>query len=118
MFIIKVRVYVDGVMVLHYWGPDHKWGGDGSDRKLFSAASDGEGGITYTENDHLYLHGAFLDSTKTKTGVAYFEIADYSATLGTDFVQDVKKATDPTPATLEVAEGVTIPATMWYELAN
>ena len=111
---LQAWVYVDGVMVLHYWGPDHKWGGDGSDRKLYSAASDGEGGIVYTENDRLYLHGAFLDSIRMREGKGYFEIADYSVTLGPDFVQNVCKVYDPVETTMEVEEGVTVPTTMWY----
>ena len=115
---LQVWVYIDGTLVLHNSGTDHKWGGDGSDRKLFSAASDGEGGIRYTENDALYLHGAFLDSTKMKEGKGYFEIADYSVTVGTDFVQNVRKVTNPVATTLTVEEGVTVPSTMWYELAD
>ena len=110
---LQVWVYVDGVLILHNSGPDHQW--KGSDRKLFSAAPDGAGGIAYTENDALYLHGAFLDSTKMASGTGYFEIADYSVTVGSDFVQDVKSVATPVPATLEVAEGVFIPSTMWYE---
>ena len=111
---LQVWVYIDGVLVLHNSGTDHKW--NGSDRKLFSAAPDGEGGIKYTENDELYLHGAFLDSTRMTSGTGYFEIADYSVTVGADFVQDVKQATAPDlDAKLEVATGVFVPSTMWYE---
>ena len=116
-YYIQLWVYIDGILVFHNSGTDHLKN-DGSDRKLFSAKSDGAGGITYTENDQLYLHGAFLDSKRMKDGVGYFEIADYSATVGSNFVQNVKKASDPTPATLEVEAGVTIPATIWYELAD
>ena len=117
---LQVWVYIDGVLVLHCSDTDHVWeGGDKSDRKLYSAEPDGEGGIKYTENDNLYFHGAFLDSKKMASGVGYFEIADYSVTIGSDFVQNVRKATSPDlNAKLEVAEGVSIPSTMWYELNN
>lgn len=113
---LDVWVYIDGGLVLHYSGTDHKWHGDQSDRKLYSAASDGQGGIKYTENDNLYLHGAFLDSVRMASGKGYFEIADYSATIGTEFVQKVRKVTTPVATTLDVDEGVTVPSTMWYEL--
>ena len=115
---LQVWVYIDGVLVLHNSGTDHTWGGDGSDRKLFSAAPDGNGGIAYTENDNLFLHGAFLDSKRMESGVGYFEIADYSATIGSEFVQNVVKVTNPEPATLTVAEGVELPASMYYKLAD
>ncbi len=115
-YYIQLWVYIDGDLVFHNSGTDHRWGNDNSDRKLFSAASDGQGGIEYTENDNLYLHGAFLDSTKMKDGKGYFEIADYSATIGSDFVQNVRKVTNPVATTLDVDEGVTVPSTMWYEL--
>ena len=51
-----------------------------------------------------------------KDGKGYFEIADYSATIGSDFVQNVRKVTNPVATTLDVDEGVTVPSTMWYEL--
>ena len=112
-------VYIDGVMVLHCSDTDHIWeGGDKTDRKHYSAEPDGNGGIKYTENDNLYIHGAFLDSTKMASGVGYFEIADYSVTIGSNFVQNVRKVTSPVADTLTVAEGVTVPSTMWYELDN
>ena len=117
-YYIQMWVYIDGDLVFHNSGTDHRKDSDGTDRKLYSAAPDGEGGIAYTENDHLYLHGAFLDSKRMKDGKGYFEIADYSSTIGSDFVQNVKKVSDPTPATLEVEDGVSLPSTMWYELAD
>ena len=117
-YYIQMWVYIDGDLVFHNSGTDHRKDSDGTDRKLYSAASDGTGGITYTENDDLYLHGAFLDSKRMKDGKGYYEIADYSATIGSDFVQNVKKVTNPVATTLEVEEGVTVPSTMWYELAD
>jgi len=116
---LQVWVYIDGMMVLHCSDTDHVWeGGDKTDRKLYSAEPDGNGGIKYTENDNLYIHGAFLDSKKMASGVGYFEIADYSVTIGSNFVQKVRKVTSPVADTLTVAEGVTVPSTMWYELNN
>ena len=109
-------VYIDGVLVIHAYETDHKADSEPKDRKLFSAAYDGAGGITYTENDSLYLHSAYLNSKKMKTGKGYFEIADFSVTIGSNFVQNVRKVTSPTPTEFEVENDVFIPTTMWYEL--
>ena len=120
---LEMWVYVDGVLIIHSYATDFIYKPDKPaerrDYKLFTAASDGAGGITYTDiNDDLYFHGAFLNSKKMPSGkTAYFEIADYSATIGSDFVQDVRKATNPDmDVELEVESGVFVPATMWYEL--
>ncbi|MBO7377005.1 MAG: hypothetical protein J6V01_07900, partial [Clostridia bacterium] len=52
-YYIQMWVYIDGDLVFHNSGTDHRKDSDGTDRKLYSAASDGAGGITYTENDDL-----------------------------------------------------------------
>ena len=105
-------VYIDGVLVLHTAET-----GAAIKKQLFTATGGG-GSITYTENDSYYFHGAYLNSTKMASGTAYFEIADYSATIGSDFVQNVRRVNDPTPTTLEVESGIFVPATMWYELVD
>ncbi|MBR4336221.1 MAG: hypothetical protein IKP74_07190 [Clostridia bacterium] len=115
---LEMWVYIDGTLVIHTSATD-LIAYDDTDRKLFSAASDGAGGIAYVENDNLYLHGAFLNSTvMTEENTGYFAIADYAATLGSDFVLPVCKVADPSPATLEVEAGVFVTATVWYEPAN
>lgn len=120
---LEMWVYVDGVLIIHSYATDFIYKPDTPaerrDYKLFTAASDGAGGITYTDiNDDLYLHGAYLHYRQMKSGkTAYFEIADYSAKIGSTFEQDVRKATAPDmDAELEVESGVFVPATMWYEL--
>ena len=115
---LTMWVYIDGVLVLHFSDSDHMR--NDVSYKLFTAESDGEGGITYVENDALYLHGAFMDSTRLEDGKnpGYSSIADYSVTVGTDFVQNVKKATAPAATTWEIASGVAVPSTIWYELAD
>ena len=54
----------------------------------------------------------------TEENIGYFAIADYAATLGSDFVLPVRKVADPSPATLEVEAGVFVTATVWYEPAD
>ena len=117
-YFIQIRVYIDGVLVSHTSTTEISKDAQ-YDRQFFTAASDGAGGIVYTENDAVYLHGAFLDSTRMKSGEkGYYEIADYSVTVGSAFVQNVRKVTVPAPDTLEVETGVFVPSTMWFESAD
>ena len=115
---LSLWVYIDGVLVIHSSATDFIYRpgkSDQKDYKLFTAASDGNGGITYVENDNLYFSGAYLHYKQMAEGkVAYFAIADYSATIGTDFVQNVARIDYPVEAQLEVEDGVFVPATMWY----
>ena len=88
---------------------------DQKDYKLYTAASDGNGGITYVENDDLYFSGAYLHYKQMASGkVAYFAIADYSAKIGSEFEQNVAQVNYPVAKQLEVEDGVFVPATMWY----
>ena len=116
-YYIQIWVYIDGALVSHTSTANIKKTNP-YDRQFYTAASDDKGGIAYVENDNLYLHGAFLDSKRMKDGTGYFEIADYSATIGNEFVQKVVKVSNPEPATLTVAEGVELPASMYYKLAD
>ncbi len=116
---LSLWVYVDGVLVIHAYDTNmiYKPGkSDERDYKLFTAASDGNGGIAYTDSgDDLYFSGAYLHYKQMASGkVAYFAIADYSATIGSEFVQNVARVNYPVAAELEVEEGVFVPATMWY----
>ena len=114
---LEMWVYIDGVFVIHAYQTD-RVADDGTDRKLYSASSDGHGGIAYVENDDLWLHGAFLNSTKAKSGKAvYFAVAEYSATVGSDFVQPVEKNASPAAATLTAPDGTELPAEVWYRYA-
>ena len=112
-------VYIDGVLVIHSSATDFIYRpgkSDEKDYKLYTAASDGNGGIAYTESgDDLYFSGAYLHYKQMAEGkVAYFAIADYSAKIGSEFEQNVARIDYPVEARLEVEDGVFVPATMWY----
>ncbi len=117
---LQVWVYVDGKLVIHAYNTDlihTKDGQPDEDRKLFSAESDGNGGIVYTENDSLILKPVYLNSNRAKDGkTVYYSVADINVTVGTDFVQNVVRIDDPVEAQLEVEDGVFVTSTMWYEL--
>ncbi|MBR4769770.1 MAG: hypothetical protein IK090_02440, partial [Clostridia bacterium] len=62
---LELWVYIDGKLVIHAYGTNLIYTEDGKpdeDRKLFSAASNGNGGIVYTENDALIMHPVCLNS--------------------------------------------------------
>ena len=115
---LEAWIYIDGKLVIHSYQTDRISDG-GEDRKLFSAASNGEGGIVYTENDSLILKPIFLNSRRAQNNkTVYYALADVSVTVGTEFVQNVIRLSDPTPAQLAVDTGKTVTSTMWYTLAH
>ena len=110
---LQVWVYIDGKLVIHAYQTDLSK--DGEDRKLFSASSDGNGGIAYVENDDLILKPVYLNSNRAKDGTnVYYSIADINVTVGTDFVQNVVRVDNPTAARLEVMPGEFVTSTIWY----
>ena len=114
---LEMWVYIDGILVIHSYANDLIYTEEDKpdeDRKLFSAQSNGAGGINYTENDDLWLHGTFLNSTTAASGTVYFAIADYSATCGSAFVQDVEKVPSPVSKSISV-DGNTITTTVYYQ---
>ena len=85
--------------------------------RLFTAASDGEGGVTYGDADENEVSPIIVNHTQTKPETkAYFAIDDVSVTCGKDFVMKVEKVAAPTAATYEVEEGVTVTSTIWFKL--
>ena len=119
---LTVTLYIDGVAVAMLEGSS----GDSynnliSTNYLYSAESDGEGGIVYGDNEHegVYVYALLFNSGRTNADTtAYWVDADVSITCGTEFVQKVKKVASPAAATLEVAEGVEIPAPLYFKLAD
>ncbi|MBR4770050.1 MAG: hypothetical protein IK090_03875, partial [Clostridia bacterium] len=119
---LEMWVYIDGTLVIHASAYDLTIldeNDEREDRKLFSAASNGAGGIVYTENDALVLHPVCLNSKRALDNkTAYYSVADISVTVGSEFTQKVMRLSDPTPAELAVVGGTTVTSTMWYTLAH
>ena len=119
---LSLWAYIDGVLVVHAYATDFIYRpgkSDQKDYKLYTAASDGNGGIAYTESgDDLYFSGAYFHYKQMASGkVAYFAIADYSAKIGSEFEQNVAQVNYPVAKQLEVEDGVFVPVTMWYTKA-
>ena len=111
-------IYIDGVLVSILSSDSMTDKNNSYDNKLFTAASDGNGGIIYTDiGDDKWIHPLRFNSTKAKEGkTVYVVFGDVSVTCGTEFVQDVEKVVVPAAATIEVADGVVIKAPMYYQI--
>ncbi|MBR4336358.1 MAG: hypothetical protein IKP74_07890, partial [Clostridia bacterium] len=109
-------IYIDGVLVSILSSDAMTNGSVSYDNKLFTAASDGQGGIVYTDvREAEWIHAMRINSTKAKDGTTiYLVYGDVSMTCGKDFVQKVVKVGTPANKTLEVAEGVELGAKVWY----
>ena len=84
---------------------------------LFTAKADKVGGIEYADGDEgCYVNGMRLPFFNTTTGTAYVVYADYFATAGTGFVQDVTRVASPAANTYTAADGTEIPAPIYYTI--
>ena len=110
-------IYIDGVLVSILSSDSMTNSSNAYDNKLFTAASDGQGGIVYTDiAEDKWIHPIRFNSTKAKDGTTvYVVIGDVSVTCGASFVQNVEKNATPEAATIEVAQGVNISAAMYYK---
>lgn len=84
---------------------------------LYSAVSDGKGGIVYTDIDpDRYVIPLRLNATTAESGkTAYVATADVFVSCGKDFLMPVEKCASPTPSTLTVAPGQTLYAPIYYQ---
>ena len=108
--------FVDGVAIFKL-----STGADGMqnwESMLFKAESDGEGGIVYSDAGD-YVIPFIMNKSFTKAGTtAYLAFSDVYVSCGKDFLMKVEKVASPAAETLEVAEGVEIPAPVYFKLAD
>ena len=112
-----VTVYFDGEEVFSVYGDNELKAG----HYLYTVASNGDGTVTYTEiAENIVAIPFVLHSRRVKSGTAaYVVTADYSVTCGTEFVQNVQRVGAPAGnPTYPVAEGVEVPAKVYYKLAD
>ena len=111
-----VTAYVDGTAIFKM-----STGNDGMqnwESMLFKAESDGEGGVVYSDAGDIVVPFIMNKSNTKADTVAYLAFSDVYVTCGTDFVMKVEKVASPEAETLEVAEGVEIPAPVYFKLAD
>ena len=118
--------YFDGVAVSMLEKTGTHLGQSDGRNYLFSAESDGDGGITYSDNE--YLTGA--DSVKrtiwafkfnytlTAGNNAYWEEADIYYTCGQNFVQEVEPVASPAYVDYEIASGVHVNGATYYRVID
>ena len=107
-------IYIDGVLVsiLSDTG-NANWN---TNNRLFTAESDGNGGIIYTDIAYSrWIFPFYLNSTKTSSGTAYVAIKDVSATCGKKFVMEVERANPVVPVAIDPANGV---GTYYFQLVD
>ena len=115
---LTLTVYFDGV-------PAYKLKTEDSEKPmrskydlLFTAASDGKGGIVYTDigEDRCVIPFA-LNGTTAKSGkTVYTAIADAYVGCGKGFAQKVEKLSTPTESTLTFPTGATLTAPIYYRV--
>lgn len=111
-----VTAFVDGTAIFKL-----STGSDGMqnwEAMLFKAESDGEGGVVYSDAGDIVVPFIMNKSNTKADTVAYLAFSDVYVTCGTDFVMKVEKVASPEAQTLEVAEGVEIPAPVYFKLAD
>ena len=112
-----VTVYFDGEEVFSVYGDNKMKAG----QYLYTVASNGDGTVTYTEiAENIMAIPFVLHSRRVKSDtVAYVVTADVSVTCGTEFVQNVERVNAPAGnPTYTIAEGVDVPAKMYFKLAD
>ena len=118
-YLVYVEYYLDGTLLFKLSNAPTTVNGNSTLKEknyLYTAASDGEGGVTYTEvKDNGYVLGLRCPPYFTDSGAAYLVYADYKCFVGNEFTQDVKRVETPVADQLEVETGVNLTSTMFFE---
>ena len=108
-------VYVDGVAIFKLSTGDK--GMQDWEAHLFRAERDGDT-VTYTDVDSWVIPFQINRAQAKPDTTVYLALADISVTCGKTFAMPVEKVATPAAATLEVADGVEIPAPIYFKLAD
>ena len=119
-----VETYIDGNLVSRLsnaattqFGPSTAIFDEKGDNRLFVATSDGEGGITYEDGgENCHILGIRAPFYNTEKDAAYLVFADYYATAGDGFVQNVSRVATPEANTYVAEDGTEIPAPIYYRI--
>ena len=105
------EAYLDGNLILAF--DLSKWAA-GTPGVLLYTAKIEDGNLVYTDNDAANSWGEIAIYDFYKGTNIYCAIADTYMTCGQDFLQPVVAVADPADAMFTVAEGIELPAKMWY----
>ena len=84
---------------------------------LFNAVRDGDT-VTYSDVDSFVIPFQINRAQAMSDKTVYLALADISVTCGKSFVMPVEKVASPEAATLTVADGVDVPAPIYFKLAD
>ena len=110
-----VTVYVDGTAIFKLSTGDK--GMQDKEAHLFNAERDGDT-VTYSDVDSFIIPFQINKAQAKADKTVYLALADLSVTCGDNFVMQVEKVASPAAATLTVADGVDIPAPIYFKLAD
>ena len=121
-YLITFTCYVDGVKLYtlsNRSDPAFKASTYRAENMLFTATSDGAGGIVYRDiSADKNVTWISIPTYQTTEGVAYAVYADEAIFAGNDFAQNVVKVDNPADNVYTTADGAEIPAKIWYRLAD
>ena len=119
-YVVTETVYIDGVAAYKLKTDDTVSGLRSKYDLLFTAASDGKGGIVYTDvGTDRNVIPFMLNSTTAKSGkFVYGAIADVFVSCGKDFVQKVEKLATPTDSTITFSAGISLQAPVYYKIKD
>ena len=110
-----VTVYLDGTAI--YKLSTGNLGMQDKEAHLFNAERDGDT-VTYSDVDSFIIPFQINKAQAKADKTVYLALADLSVTCGDNFVMQVEKVASPEAATLTVADGVEIPAPIYFKLAD
>ena len=120
-YYLTVSLYLDGTLVSVLCADDNLDGDHGNwDMKLYTAQSDGKGGITYTDiasDRYVFVYRMKYQGT-SNSSPAYCVFADAYATCGKSFVQTVEHVDLPTSSYYRADDEKAIFAPLYYQITT
>ncbi|MBR6053151.1 MAG: endonuclease/exonuclease/phosphatase family protein [Clostridia bacterium] len=117
-YYLTSSLYIDGNLVSVLCATDNK--DNGYDMKLYTAQSDGEGGIAYTDiasDRYVYIYRMKYQGT-SNSNPAYCVFADAYATCGHSFVQAVEPVDYPATSYYRAEDRKAIFAPVYYRIVT
>ena len=117
-YVLTLTVYFDGKPAYKLQTKESKTGMNTSGSLLFTAASDGKGGIIYSDigPDRTVVPFRLNETAAMAGKTAYVAIADVSVSCGKGFVQQVEKLAAPKASVLTLPTGMNLSAPIYYRL--